>query len=140
MTTMVTEIYDALREAGASEEKARRAAEALANYSDRFGEVESRIDRVQTALELRIEEVANKLERRIEAMNADLERQIAALGANLELRIATLRADVERQIAGLRTDFERRIGSLEASVAVLRWMMGTTLTLVVAILIKLFVQ
>lgn len=39
MTTMVTELYDALREAGASEDKARKAAETLANYDRQFTEI-----------------------------------------------------------------------------------------------------
>ncbi len=33
---MIFEVYDALKEAGASEEKARKAAEALAAYESRF--------------------------------------------------------------------------------------------------------
>lgn len=32
MTTALMEVYDALREAGASEERSRAAAEAVANY------------------------------------------------------------------------------------------------------------
>jgi hypothetical protein len=32
MTTMVIEVYDALRSAGVPEDKARRAAEAIASY------------------------------------------------------------------------------------------------------------
>ena len=36
MATMVTEVYDALREAGASEEKARAAATAMAMHEPRF--------------------------------------------------------------------------------------------------------
>lgn len=32
MTMMITEVYDALRDVGANDEKARRAAEALADY------------------------------------------------------------------------------------------------------------
>jgi len=43
MTTMITEIYDALLDGGASEEKARRAAETLANYDDRFSSIERRL-------------------------------------------------------------------------------------------------
>ena len=39
---MITELYDALREAGASEDKARRAAEALANYDVRFAQLDQR--------------------------------------------------------------------------------------------------
>lgn len=34
------EVYDALREAGASEERSRAAAEAVANYDGRLGGVE----------------------------------------------------------------------------------------------------
>jgi len=107
MTTMVTEVYDALRDAGASEEKARRAAEVLANYDDRFNRVEARIDRVQTSLEM----------------------QIAAVKTDLELRIAAVRTDLERQIAAVKAD-----------VAVLKWMTGTAIALIVAVLIKLFVH
>lgn len=41
MTTMITEVYEALKEAGASEEKAKAAAEAVAGYENRFNKVES---------------------------------------------------------------------------------------------------
>jgi len=40
MATMISEVYDALREAGASEEKARKAAEAIAAYDNRFNKIE----------------------------------------------------------------------------------------------------
>ncbi len=43
MTTMGTEVYDALLSAGAPEDKARRAAEVLANYDDRFSRIERRL-------------------------------------------------------------------------------------------------
>ena len=38
---MLAEVYDALREAGASDEKARAAATAIANYDNRFTKVEA---------------------------------------------------------------------------------------------------
>jgi hypothetical protein len=41
MSTMISEVYDALKEAGASEEKARKAAEAIASYENRFTRIES---------------------------------------------------------------------------------------------------
>jgi hypothetical protein len=37
---MIAELYDALREAGASEEKARGAASAVAQYEDRLNRIE----------------------------------------------------------------------------------------------------
>ena len=41
MTTMITELYDALKEAGAGEEKARKAAETVAAYENRFNKIET---------------------------------------------------------------------------------------------------
>jgi hypothetical protein len=41
MATTTSEAYDALREAGTSEEKARKAAEMLANYDDCFAKIET---------------------------------------------------------------------------------------------------
>ena len=41
MTTMIREVYEALKEACASEEKAAKAAEAIASYESRFNKVET---------------------------------------------------------------------------------------------------
>ncbi len=41
MTTMITEVYDALIAAGSPEDKARKAAEAIASYDTRFNRVEA---------------------------------------------------------------------------------------------------
>ena len=40
---IIEEIYDALPEAGASEEKARAAARAMTNYETRISKIESRL-------------------------------------------------------------------------------------------------
>ena len=40
MTMMITELYVALKEAGASEENATKAAEAVASYEERFNRIE----------------------------------------------------------------------------------------------------
>jgi hypothetical protein len=52
MTTMIAEVYDALIEAGASEEKARKAAEAIAGYDDRFNRIELRLGGIDGRLRL----------------------------------------------------------------------------------------
>ena len=41
MGMMIAEVYDALKEAGASEDKAKAAAEVLANYDSRFSKIEA---------------------------------------------------------------------------------------------------
>lgn len=52
MTTMIAEVYDALLEAGASQEKARKAAEAIAGYESRFTEFEKRLERMDGKITL----------------------------------------------------------------------------------------
>ena len=39
MTMVITEVYDALKDVGANDEKARRAAEALADYQRDISEL-----------------------------------------------------------------------------------------------------
>ncbi len=43
MSTMIFEVYDALKDAGATEVKAKKTAESLANYESRFNKVESEL-------------------------------------------------------------------------------------------------
>ena len=49
---MIAEVYDALLEAGASQEKARQAAEAIAGYETRFAEIEKRLERLDGKITL----------------------------------------------------------------------------------------
>lgn len=46
MSTMLSEVYDAFKEAGVSDEKARKAAEAMASYDKQFGEVDTKFAHV----------------------------------------------------------------------------------------------
>jgi hypothetical protein len=41
VATMISEVYDAFVAAGAPEDKARKAVEAIASYENRFSRVES---------------------------------------------------------------------------------------------------
>jgi len=41
---MLAELYDALKDAGASDELARKAAEAVAGYDDRLSRMERRLE------------------------------------------------------------------------------------------------
>ena len=41
MSTMIAEVYEALIEAGASQEKAKKAAESIAAYENRFDRIEA---------------------------------------------------------------------------------------------------
>jgi len=78
MARMIAEVYDALKSAGADEDKARAAATAVAGQL----EFDGRLDRIDTRLD------------RIEARVGKLETDLAVLkwmiGANIALTILVL--------------------------------------------------
>lgn len=47
MTTMIAEVYDALLEAGASQEKARQAAASIGGYDNHFNQIDASIRLLQ---------------------------------------------------------------------------------------------
>jgi len=49
---MISEIYDAFIAAGTPEDKARKAAETLANYDDRFSRLDGAVLKVQSEIVL----------------------------------------------------------------------------------------
>ena len=52
MATMISEIYDAFKEANVSEEKARAAAEAIATYDRQFSSIRGDIAEVRSDIKL----------------------------------------------------------------------------------------
>ncbi|MBT4330036.1 MAG: integrase [Gammaproteobacteria bacterium] len=49
---MVAELYDALIDAGASEEKARTAARAMADYNSRFDQIDQKLAEINGKINL----------------------------------------------------------------------------------------
>ena len=47
MTTMIAEVYDALLAAGSPEDKARKAAEAVAGYENRITAIDHRLAKME---------------------------------------------------------------------------------------------
>lgn len=88
VATMITEVYDALKDAGASDEKARAAASVLANYDDRFNALERQIDR-------RFNEVDSRFvafERQIDSRFVAIERSLAIQQLQTRLMIGAMLA------------------------------------------------
>ena len=48
MPTMISAVYDALLAAGSPEDKARKAAEAVASYDNRLVAIENRLVRIES--------------------------------------------------------------------------------------------
>ena len=85
MARMIAEVYDALKSAGADEDKARAAATAVAGqheFEGRLTDIGTRIDRLDSRIE------------RVEARLSKVETELAVLkwmiGANIALTILVL--------------------------------------------------
>ena len=52
MTTMISELYEAFKEANVSDATARKAAEAVAAYESRFASLDLKIERIDGRLTL----------------------------------------------------------------------------------------
>jgi hypothetical protein len=87
---MISEVYDALISAGAPEDKARRAAETLANCDNRF----SRVDGAVLKLESRLDGAVLKLESRLDGAVLKLESELVLVkwmvGFGIAMNVAIL--------------------------------------------------
>ena len=117
---MISELYEALINAGATEEKAKEAAEALSaenlNSKDTIAEVKA--------------ELAGD----IAGLDQKLSARITALDEKLSGKITELDQRLSGEIAGVKRD----LAELDKKMAVMQWMMGATLTGVAAIIVKIF--
>ena len=120
MTTMIAELYEALVDAGASEGKAKEAAQVLST-----------------------ENLATK--RDITELDTKLSGQITELDQRLSGQITELDQRLSGQIVKLDEKLSPKIVKLERDMAVMKWMVGAALAgiapilvAVVSIVIKIF--
>jgi tetrahydromethanopterin S-methyltransferase subunit G len=89
---MIAEVYDALRSAGADEEKARAAATAIAGQWDiepRLDQMGRRIDQIDKRLD-KIEERLDRLDNRVSKLETDVGILKWMVGFSLAFQVATL--------------------------------------------------
>ncbi len=116
---MITEVYDAFRAGGTPDFEARKAAEALSS-------TEPRLDALDRKMELRFAEADRKTELRFAEADRKTELRFSEADRKTELRFAKLEGDIDRRFA--RVDGE---------LALLKWMLGVLVAMVVAILFLL---
>ena len=107
MSTMIAEVYDALKEAGASEEKAKAAAMALADYSNRFDRIDLDLGSVKGEVPF------------IKSDVAVLKTDVAGVKAD----VSVLKADVavvKSDVAVLKTD----VAVVRAELAMVKWIVS----------------
>lgn len=119
---MVTEVYQALVDAGASEEKARAAAEAIPDMS----ELADKND---------LAGVRSELKQDIADLRSELKQEIADLRSELKRDMVELRSEFKQNIAELRSEFKQDIVGLKADLYKHMWLMqGATILAIVGLL------
>ena len=107
MTTMIAEVYDALLAAGSPEDKARKAAEAIAAYENRFTAIDQRLIKV----------------------DGDLNERFAKLDGDLNHRFG----EVNQRFG----EVNQRFAKVDGEIRLLSWMIGFNLAGTVGIIFML---
>jgi hypothetical protein len=114
MATMISEVYDAFIASGAPEDKARKAAEAMAAYDGRF----------------------NGIENTLGVMRGDITNELSVMRGDITNELSVMRGDINNGLGVIRGD----INTVRGDINLLKWMNGTTWALCFGILFKLFLH
>lgn len=135
MGLIVTEIYDALKEAGATEEKAR-AATAAVPLTEHLA---TREDLVATGQQLadRTGGLGVELRQEIADLRSAVKEDLAGLRTEFKQNLADLRTEVDGKIADLRAELKGDIARLDKRIAVLNLGVFTFGPAILALLVKL---
>jgi hypothetical protein len=109
---IVEELYDALIEAGASNEKARAASRAVADMEGHFGNIEKDLSALRSHVDQKISEVRSHVDQRI--------------------------SEVRLEISALRSHVDQGFTDIRGTLRLHNWMMGTMLAFLLAVFFKVF--
>jgi hypothetical protein len=90
VSTMISEVYDALISAGAAEDKARKAAETLANYDNRFSRIDGAVLKLESKLDGAVLKLESKLDGAVLKLEAELVLMKWMVGFAIALNVAIL--------------------------------------------------
>ena len=131
---LIEELYEALIEAGATEEKAKAAARAIADYERRFAGMESELVNVRSTLQKEFVDFRSSLAKSF----ADIDKQFIESRADIDKKFTEHRAYVDTKFAETRAYMEREFTDIRGGLRLQYWMTGTTIALVTTILFEIF--
>ena len=117
MATMITEVYEAFRKVGIPNPEAKQAAEALS------------AENVSTKADINAAE--ERLRRYIDKSKEELNGRITALDEKLSEKISREIAEVRGELSGVKVS----IAKLDRQMAVMKWMMATTIAGILSLLV-----
>lgn len=85
MTVIIQEVYNAFKEAGISEESAKKAAEAITGYGEKFHELEREIDKRFNNVDHHFNELEREMDRRFNEVERKIDTNDAETKGTLRL-------------------------------------------------------
>ncbi len=146
MATMITEVYEAFRKVGIPDPEAKHAAEALSaeNVSTK-ADINGAEKRLGERISREVAALDDKFSRRMTDLDDKLSDRIADLDSKLNERITDLDDKLSDRMTALDDKFSREIAGVKASIAkqdrdmaVMKWMMATTIAGILSLVIKSF--
>ena len=133
MTVMIAEVYDALRSAGADDDRARRAAEALAEWKGESQELRANIAEMRSEVSSGLSEMRSEASSGLSEMRSDVSSGLSEVRAGLRSEIGGLRTELQSELHKVQLELEKVRGEL----SVIKWMFGALIVLNTGILVRL---
>ncbi len=112
---MIAEIYDALLAAGSPEDKARKAAEAVAGYENQFTTIDQRLARIE----------------------GDFNRHFVRIEGDFNQHFVRIEGGFNQRSAKIEGDFNPRFAKIEGEIKLLTSMVGFNLAATVGVFFML---
>src|ERR1051326_1667092 len=88
---LIEELYDALIEAGASDEKARAASRAVADMESHFGSIEKQMMYVHSDTQRELTDLRTEMKHEFAAVRAEIDQKIGDVGAEMRAEFTDIR-------------------------------------------------
>ncbi len=139
MATMITEVYEAFRKVGIPDPEAKHAAEALSaeNVSTKadINGAEKRLMAYINEVEKRLNVRTDEVEKNLNAYIGEVEKR---LGERISQEITALDDKLSEKFSREITDVKTSIAKQDRDMAVMKWMMATTIAGILSLVIKSF--
>ena len=156
MSALQAEVYEAFRILDVSDDKALKAAVALSaaltkvedetakSFNKRDANVEairrdvSTINKEIAAVNTRIPIIQGETNDRMTALESGLTIRMTTLESTLSNLITTLESALNNRITALEGNLNGRIAAMQGEINLLKWMMATTIALLLTVLFRVF--
>ena len=167
MSALHAEVYEAFRVLDVPDDKALRAAVALSAAMTRFendtaegfdkrdadieairkdissingkvADIDTRLATFQGDMDNRLIAMESKFDKRLTSVQGEVDKRLTSVQGEIDKRLTSVQNDLDRRFVGFQGDMGTRMASMQGEINLLKWMMGTTIALLLTVLFRVF--